>query len=63
MTATKKWTPEFGGVAKNEEDVTLPTFIRNKIHHPENTTMQSDNFTDIELKNSIDELIKIIKNP
>jgi AAA15 family ATPase/GTPase len=63
LTAIKKWTPEFGGVAKNKEDVTLPTFIRNKIHHPENTTMQSDNFTDIELKNSIDELIKIIKNP
>jgi len=63
LTATKKWTPEFGGVAKNEEDVTLPTFIRNKTHHTENKTMQSANFTDIELKDSINELIKIIKNP
>lgn len=63
LTATEKWTPEFGGIPKNEEDVTLPTFIRNKIHHPENTTMQTVNFKDIELKNSINELIKIIKNP
>ncbi|MDP3043333.1 MAG: AAA family ATPase [bacterium] len=63
LTTTKKWTPEFGGVAKNEEGITLSTFIRSKTHHPENKTMQNANFTDIELKNSIDELIKIIKNP
>lgn len=63
LTTTKKWTPEFGGVAKNEEDVTLPTFIRNKIHHPENKTMQNSNYDDKELKQSIDELIAVVKNP
>ena len=59
----KKWTPEFGGVAKNEEDVTLATFIRNKTHHPENKTMQNSNYNDKELKQSIDELIAVVKNP
>lgn len=63
LTATKKWTPEFGGVPKNEENVTLPTFIRHKAHHPENRTMQSDNYSDSELKTSIEELIQLIRNP
>lgn len=63
LTSIKKWTPEFGGVPKNEESVTLPTFVRNKTHHPENKTMQSDSFTDKELLDSINELIKITKNP
>ncbi|MDO8639347.1 MAG: AAA family ATPase [bacterium] len=63
ISATKKWTPEFGGVAKNEENATLPTFIRNKTHHPENKTMQTVSFSDGDLINSIEELIKLIKNP
>ena len=61
ISTTKKWTPEFGGIAKNEEDVTLPTFIRNKVHHPENTTMKSVDYSPEELKNSIEKLIEIIK--
>ncbi len=63
LSPSKKWTPEFGGIAKTEKDVTLPTFIRNKIHHPENKTMQTNNYTDNELKQSIQELIIIVKNP
>lgn len=63
ISTNKKWTLEFGGVAKNEEDVTLPTFIRNKTHHPDNKTMQNAKFSDRDLKNSIKELIKIVKNP
>jgi AAA15 family ATPase/GTPase len=58
-----KWTPEFGGVAKNEEGVTLATFIRNKSHHPENRTMQSENYSMQELKQSIAALIRILKTP
>lgn len=62
ISATKKWTPEFGGIAKNEEDVTLPTFIRNKIHHPENKIMKDINFSAGDIKDSIEELIKILKS-
>lgn len=64
ITPSKKWTREFGGVAQNEECVTLATYIRNKWHHPENKVMQTFGFpTDNELKQSIKELISIIKNP
>lgn len=57
-----KWTREYKGVAQKSEKVTLPTFIRNKIHHPENKTMQKTSFTDSELKTSIDELISFLSN-
>jgi len=63
ISVTKKWTPEYGGIAQSEDDVTLPTFIRNKTHHPENKTMQKVNFSDIDLRDSINELIKLAKNP
>jgi len=59
-TQTRKWTPEQGWTTKTESDITLQTFIRNKIHHSENKTMQDKNFTDKELRQSIDEMIKII---
>ena len=59
-TQTRKWTPEQGWTTKTESDITLQTFIRNKTHHPENKTMQDKNFTDKELRQSIDEMIKII---
>ncbi|MDE2312042.1 MAG: AAA family ATPase [Patescibacteria group bacterium] len=63
LSKEKKWTPEFGGQAKNEEDVTLPTFIRNKSHHPENKTMQSNNYSDEEIKKSIQLMVDLVKNP
>jgi len=40
---TKQWTRENNGTVGQPEDVTLQTFIRHKIHHPENTTMQNVN--------------------
>ena len=40
-------------------DQTLPTYIRNFIHHPENT--HNKKYTDEELKNSIDILIALLK--
>lgn len=58
----KKWTPERNGQPQTEENVTIMTFIRHKIHHPENRTMQSKNFTDKELKSSIGEMINILEN-
>ncbi len=63
LALEKTWTPEFGGIAKNQENVTLSTFIRNKVHHPENHTMQSSDFTETELKQSIEQLINLLRNP
>jgi len=57
----RQWTKEKDGVPGNSEVVTLQTFIRNKIHHPENKTMQSSNYTNDELKISIDQMIEILK--
>lgn len=58
---TKDWTPECNGKVKDTEKVTLPTFIRNKTHHPENSTMKNDTFSNVELKESITEMIRILK--
>lgn len=57
----EKWTMERMGDPQNPMDVTLPTFIRNKVHHPENRTMQNKNFSIDDLKKSIDMMIKIVK--
>lgn len=62
-TKKAKWTKEKGWEPKTKYDVALQTFIRNKAHHPENKTMQNSNYADTELKYSITELIKLIKNP
>lgn len=58
-TQIRKWTPEKGWETKIEKDVSLQTFIRNKIHHPENNTMQVSNYSDEELESSIQEMIKL----
>ncbi|MGQ9848294.1 MAG: AAA family ATPase [Bacteroidales bacterium] len=46
---------------KKSDYVTLPTFIRNKIHHPENKTMKDCNFNDEDLKKSIETMIKLLQ--
>jgi predicted ATP-dependent endonuclease of OLD family len=43
----------------NTEDITLCTYIRNQIHHPENTNNQK--YTDEELQKSVELLINAIK--
>jgi predicted ATPase len=58
---SKSWTQEKNGLVHNTYDVTLMTFIRNKIHHPENVTMQEFDYTHEELKESIETMIKILK--
>ena len=61
MKKCKQWQQEKKGkIFGSMKDVTLQTFIRHKLHHPENLTMQSDCFTTDELKISIDEMIAII---
>lgn len=56
----KEWIPERNGQAQSREYVTLMTFIRHKIHHPDNKTMQSNNYTPDELKESIQKMIEIL---
>lgn len=56
----KQWTMEINGNARNPEDTTLQTYIRNKIHHPENVTMQQHEFNEDELDNSISQMIYLI---
>lgn len=56
----KIWIPEKGGTPQNEQQVTLPTFVRNKIHHPENKTMKDENFDLNDLKKTIEELVKVL---
>lgn len=58
----KIWIRERCGISQNREPVTLMTFIRHKIHHPENKTMQSSNFCQDELKMSIEKMIELIHN-
>ena len=61
ITKTKKWAKIVNGQVQQPEDVTLMTFVRNSIHHPENTS--NGEYTPQELESSIDELIKLVKNP
>ena len=55
---TKKWSELKKGKQQDAYPVTLQTFIRNRVHHPEST--QSEDFSEIELAQSIDYLISLI---
>lgn len=59
ITLSKKWIPMFRGKALASKDSTLCTYIRNTIHHSENTLNQQ--FTPEELKNSTEILIKLLR--
>ncbi|NNH00874.1 AAA family ATPase [Acinetobacter sp. ANC 5414] len=61
ISKNKIWTKEMNGVAKSPYSVTLMTFIRNHIHHPENLTMKSNNYTSEELLLSINQMIGLIE--
>lgn len=58
---TKKTNGSDTSEAPTSEDVHLSTFIRHKIHHPENKYMGGQLYTNEELQQSIEELIKLIK--
>lgn len=55
ISKSKKWIREKNG---NSQPVTLQTWIRHQIHHPEN--QYNDAYTDKELQQSIDEMMKLI---
>ena len=54
LTKNKKWKNE---KSKKTEDVSLPKYIRNSIHHPENTSNKK--FTDGDLRESIETLKRL----
>lgn len=54
------WTKENNGNAGTTYHVTQMTFIRNKIHHPENATMQDQEYTSDELRDSINRMIELL---
>src|SRR5450759_3653282 len=59
IAKNRQWTPEKGGTPQQLRNVTLPVFIRNKIHHPENKTMRAVNFDRKDLFESTELLIKV----
>lgn len=61
ITKSKRWAKITNGQVQQPEDVSLITFVRNSIHHPESTS--NGGYTSHELKLSIEELMKLIKNP
>lgn len=60
MLKNKKWIKEKKGIPQPELDVTLMTFIRNHIHHPENTSMKFSRFTQSDLHESIESMVGLI---
>ena len=53
---SKKWSRLQGGEQQSAYDVTLQTYIRNFIHHPENTC--NDGYTEDELRKSTSDMIE-----
>lgn len=61
LETVKEWTRENNGIVQTAQNVTLQTFIRNKVHHPENSTMQNAEYTQQELSQSIEEMITLFR--
>jgi len=59
VVKSKKWIKASNRTPHPSYDITLCNYVRNKIHHPENT--YNVDYTNDELKQSINEMIKIIK--
>ncbi len=57
---SKNWIRVRDGQPEQPYEITLMSYIRNKIHHPENTI--NDDYTEEELKLSIDNMINVMKN-
>lgn len=59
VTASKSWTRMSGGTAQSPYNVSLFTYVRNTIHHPENT--QNPRYMDAELRQSISGMMGLIE--
>lgn len=62
ITASKLWVRENKGEPNNPMNVTLQTFVRNHIHHPENKTMKENMYTEDELYLSVEGMIELLKS-
>lgn len=60
IASNKQWIQEKNGIPLPPRPATLQSFIRNHIHHPENITMQANRYTETELKQSIDEMVRLL---
>ncbi|MCK5369518.1 MAG: hypothetical protein KAQ62_13240, partial [Cyclobacteriaceae bacterium] len=60
IVLNKEWIKMKNGEHGTKSNVSLQTFIRHSIHHPENKL--NDSFTNDQLKESCNEMIKILKN-
>ena len=60
LSLSKPWARMSGGTVHPSSNVTLSTYIRHSIHHPENT--HNAPFTDVELRDSIYEMMRLIED-
>ena len=60
VQSSKIWIKQELGIEKSSSSVTLSTFIRNQIHHPENTLMNKAPYTKEELRQSTEEMINLL---
>lgn len=58
IAKSKRWAREQGGVVHPAYDITLCSYVRNSIHHPENR--HNARYTDPELVESIKRLISVV---
>lgn len=58
LKQTCTWIKELKGIPQTPESVTLQTFIRHSIHHPENSSNKS--YCDSDFKHSIDEMLNLL---
>lgn len=58
FAANKTYKKQMNDKTTKSNKRTLPTYIRNLIHHPEND--RNKDYTDEELKNSIDRMVKLL---
>lgn len=61
LEKSKPWQRELNGNPGAKYTCTLPVFIRNKIHHPENSIMQESTFSLDDLEESIESMIEILQ--
>lgn len=60
INKSKKWIKEINGIAQSPYTVTLCSYVRHIIHHPENKS--NNQYTKEEFRESIKYLIKILKS-
>lgn len=59
VSLSKSWAKVSGGTVQSPSTVTLCTYVRHSIHHPENT--HNAPYTDAELRDSISEMMRLIE--